>query len=72
MIVSKKGKSYDPSDGSEQPHAASAGPRELSEWEEINRWDDDGPAPHARAAASPGPDARRTGGPGVYITRGAN
>ena len=37
MIVSKNGKSYDQSDGSEQPHAASAEPRERSEREEINR-----------------------------------
>ena len=51
MIISKNGTSYDESDGSEQPHAASAEPRERSEREEINRWEDDGPGPHARAAA---------------------
>ena len=55
MIVSKNGTSYDTSNGSEQPHAASSAPRERSEWEEINRWEDDGPGPHARnAAAAPG------------------
>ena len=52
MIVSKNGTSYDGSNGSEQPHAGSAEPRERSEREEINRWEDDGPGPHARAAAS--------------------
>src|SRR5689334_9927192 len=51
MIVSKSGKSYDDSDGSEQPDAASAEPRQRSEREEINRWEDDGPGPHAHAAA---------------------
>ena len=56
MIVSKNGKSYDDSDGSEQPHEASAEPRERSEREEINRWEDDGPGPHSRAAA-PAADA---------------
>jgi hypothetical protein len=52
MIVSKNGTSYDNSNGSEQPHAASADPRQRSDREEINRWEDDGPGPHSRAAAS--------------------
>src|SRR5437762_9494878 len=52
MIVSRNGKSYDSSDGSEQPHGASAAPRERSEREEINRWEDDGPGPHAHATAA--------------------
>ena len=47
MIVSRNGTSYDTSDGSQQPHAASAeGPRR-SDREQINRWEDDGPGPHA-------------------------
>ena len=57
MIVSKNGTSYDTSDGSEQPHAASAsaaGRPERSEREEINRWEDDGPGPHSHTAQ---PDA---------------
>ena len=45
MIVSNDGKSYDRADGSEQPHAAFVEPRERSEREEINRWEDDGPGP---------------------------
>ena len=50
MIYSKNGKSYDASDGSEQPHAASARPAaERSERSDIDRWEDDGPGPHARA-----------------------
>ena len=58
MIVSKNGTSYDTSDGSEQPHALSAAPRQRSEREEINRWEDDGPGPHAHTAA-PAPATRR-------------
>jgi hypothetical protein len=61
MIVSKDGKSYDPSDGSEQPHAASNEPRERTEREEINRWEDDGPGPHGRPAASPADVPRKPG-----------
>src|SRR5215203_513493 len=53
MVICKNGKSYDPSNGSEQPHAASAELRERTEREAINRWEDDGPGPHARAAAPP-------------------
>src|SRR5215213_1818272 len=49
MIVSKYGKSYDQSDGSEQPHAATSQSPERSEREEINRWEDDGPGPHTHA-----------------------
>ena len=50
MIVSKHGTSYDTSDGTEQPHAASAAARpDRTEREEINRWEDDGPGPHAHA-----------------------
>ena len=56
MIVSKNGTSYDTSDGSEQPHAASEAPRERSEREEIHRWEDDGPGPRAHTVA-PAPDA---------------
>jgi hypothetical protein len=51
MIVSKNGTSYDTSDGSEQPHTLSAASRQRSEREEINRWEDDGPGPHAHTAA---------------------
>ena len=47
MIVSKYGTSYDTADGSEQPHAPSEHPRQPSEREQINRWEDDGPGPHA-------------------------
>jgi hypothetical protein len=51
MIFSNNGKSYDDSDGSEHPHAASAERRQRTEREEINRWEDDGPGPHTRASA---------------------
>ena len=51
MIVSKNGTSYDESNGTEQPHAASAERPQRSEREEINRWEDDGPGPHVRIAA---------------------
>lgn len=47
MIVSKNGTSYDTSDGTEQPHAASAAGPERSERSDINRWEDDGPGAHA-------------------------
>jgi len=53
MVISETCKSYDPSDGSEQPHAASAESRERTEREEFNRWEDDGPGPLARAAVPP-------------------
>lgn len=51
MIVSKNGTSYDTSDGSEQPHAASATGPVRSERSDINRWEDDGPGPHAHTPA---------------------
>jgi hypothetical protein len=50
MIVSKNGTSYDTSDGSQQPHAKSAEGAQRSDREQINRWEDDGPGPHTRAA----------------------
>ena len=59
MLVSRDGKTYDTSDGSEQPHAASSARAERSEREEINRWEDDGPGPHARQPP-PAADATRT------------
>ena len=58
MLVSRDGKTYDTSDGSEQPHEASAARPQRSEREEINRWEDDGPGPHAHRAA-PATDAPR-------------
>ena len=54
MIVSKNGTSYDTSDGSQQPHEGSAERTQRSDREAINRWEDDGPGPHAHAAP---PDA---------------
>ena len=53
MIISKNGTSYETSDGSEQPHEASAERVQRSEREQINRWEDDGPGPHSRAAPAP-------------------
>ena len=49
MIVSRNGTTYDTSDGSQQPHAASAERVGRSDREQINRWEDDGPGPHAHA-----------------------
>ena len=54
MIVSRNGTSYDTSDGSQQPHEGSAERIQRSDREQINRWEDDGPGPHAHTA---GPDA---------------
>jgi len=53
MIVSKNGTSYDTSDGSQQPHAQSAEGRQRSDREQIDRWNDDGPGPHAGATPAP-------------------
>ena len=50
MIVSRNGTSYDTSDGSQQPHEASAERIQRSDREQINRWEDDGPGPHAHTA----------------------
>ena len=47
MIVSKNGTSYDTADGSQQPDEKSAEGLRRSERELINRWEDDGPGPHA-------------------------
>jgi hypothetical protein len=59
MIVSKNGTSYDTSDGSQQPHERSAEGLRRSDREQINRWEDDGPGPHARATpASADPPAK--------------
>jgi hypothetical protein len=53
MIVSKNGTSYDTSDGSQQPHAQSAEGLRRSDREQINRWEDDGPGPHAHTTPAP-------------------
>ena len=50
MIVSRNGTSYDTSDGSQQPHEGSAERTQRSDREQINRWEDDGPGPHAHTA----------------------
>ena len=59
MIVSRNGTSYNTSDGSEQPHAASTEGARRSDREQINRWEDDGPGPHAHAAPPGAEEARK-------------
>jgi hypothetical protein len=60
MIVSRNGTTYDTSDGSQQPHEASAEGLLRSDREQINRWEDDGPGPHAHTAP---PTAERASKP---------
>ena len=50
MIISRNGTSYDTADGSQQPDERSAEGLLRSDREQINRWEDDGPGPHAHAA----------------------
>ena len=59
MIVSRNGTSYDTSDGSEQPHAASVRKVEPAERAAVNRWEDDGPGPHAHTSSPPAGPARK-------------
>lgn len=58
MIVSQNGTSYDTSNGSQQPDALSVEPVQRSDREQINRWEDDGPGPHAHTVP-PAADSQR-------------
>jgi len=53
MIVTRHGRSYDTSDGSEQPHAASDRKQGVGERANLKRWEDDGASPRTGPVASP-------------------